>query len=45
MEVLEHILEYDKFFKELLTKKTKFPEEDMMELATICSELVQKNIK
>jgi len=34
-----------RFTKEMHTKKTKYLEEDMVELTTGCSELVQKNIK
>jgi len=37
--------EYAKFTIELFTKKTKFLEEDTVELAIRCSELIQKNIK
>ena len=43
-EALEHMPTYAKFMKELLTKKRKFNEQEIVELEAGCNAIIQKII-
>ena len=43
-EALEQMLTYAKFMKELLTKKIKFNDQDIVELEARCSAIIQKSL-